>query len=276
MYLSLIFLPLFGAFLSNRWNGFNYGPKLSIFSMFLTLILTLISFYEIALNQSSVTINLGKWIELDLFLLDWSFTFDILTISMFLPVIIISFLVQLYSLDYMSNDPHKIRFYFYLSIFTFFMLILICGDNLLILFLGWEGVGLASYLLIHFWFTRLAANYAALKAFLINRIGDWGLMLGILLLFSIFNDLSFPIIFSLSHLINIDLLFCSIIFLMIGAMAKSAQFGLHTWLSDAMEGPTPVSALIHAATMVTAGVYLLIRMSPLLEWSNINLMIIIW
>ena len=140
MYLSLIFLPFFGAFIaSNRWNGQKYGPLLSIFNMGFTLFLTLIAFYELAFSGSVVTIELGNWIEYEILKIDWSFTFDTLTISMFIPIIFISFLVQLYSFNYMSNDPHIIRFYSYLSLFTFFMLLLICGDNLLILFLGWEG-----------------------------------------------------------------------------------------------------------------------------------------
>jgi len=136
----------------------------------------------------------------------------------------------------MESDPHKIRFFSYLSIFSFFMLLLITGDNFLILFLGWEGVGLASYLLINFWFTRLAANFAALKAFLINRIGDWGFMIGILLIFSIIEDISLSNLLVLGLYLNPDLTFLLLIFLLIGAMAKSAQFGLHTWLADAMEG----------------------------------------
>lgn len=276
MYLSLIFLPLLGGLLANRFNGIKIGPILSILSMFITLILTFICFYEVVLCGSSVTINLGHWIKYELIQLDWSFTFDSLTMSMFLPVIIISFLAQLYSYSYMNGDPHILRFFFYLSFFTFAMILLITGDNLLIQFLGWEGVGVASYQLINFWFTRMASNLASMKAFQINRLGDYGFMLGIILILAITSDQSMAVIFPLSHQINSDLLFLIIIFLMIGAMAKSAQFGLHSWLADAMEAPTPVSALIHAATMVTAGVYLLMRISPMLEFSNINQIIITW
>jgi hypothetical protein len=236
MYLSLIFLPLFGALLSNRWTGIKLGPQLSVLNMLIIFILTLISFYEISLAGSSITIELGSWIKYDLIKIDWSFTIDTLTISMFIPIIFISLLVQFYSQNYMELDPHIVRFYSYLSLFTFFMLILICGDNLLILFLGWEGVGLASYLLINFWFHRLAANLAAMKAFFLNRLGDWGLMLGIVIILNLINDISLSTLFSLGSYLNSDLLFIIIIFFMIGTMAKSAQFGLHAWLSDAMEG----------------------------------------
>ncbi len=244
--------------------------------MFITLILTFVCFYEVAICGSPVTINQGHWIKYELIQLDWSFTFDTLTVSMFLPVIIISFLAQLYSYSYMNGDPHILRFFFYLSFFSFAMVLLITGDNLLIQFLGWEAVGVASYQLINFWFTRMAANLASMKAFQINRLGDYGFMQGIVLILAITSDLSIAVIMPLSHQINSELQFLTIIFLMIGAMAKSAQFGLHAWLADAMEAPTPVSALIHAATMVTAGVYLLMRISPMLECSNINQIIVTW
>jgi NADH-ubiquinone oxidoreductase chain 5 len=236
MYISIIFLPFLGALLSNRWNGYIYGPYLSLLTIFLSFIFSLIAFYEIGFLGSNVSIELGKWLEYGQWEIGWTFIFDTLTVSMLIPVITISLLVQLYSINYMESDPHKIRFFSYLSIFSFFMLLLITGDNFLILFLGWEGVGLASYLLINFWFTRLAANFAALKAFLINRIGDWGFMIGILLIFSIIEDISLSNLLVLGLYLNPDLTFLLLIFLLIGAMAKSAQFGLHTWLADAMEG----------------------------------------
>ena len=276
MYLSLIFLPLQGGQQSNRFNGIKLGPILSILSMFITQILTLISFYEVVITGSPVTINQGHWIKYEQIQLDWSFTFDTLTISMFLPVITISFLAQQYSYSYMNSDPHILRFFFYLSFFTFTMILLITGDNQLIQFLGWEGVGVASYQLINFWFTKMSANLASMKAFQINRLGDYGLMLGIIQVLAITSDQSFAVILPLSHLINSDLQFLTIILLMIGAMAKSAQFGLHTWLAESMEAPTPVSALIHAATMVTAGVYLFMKISPMLEWSSLNQVVITW
>uniref|UniRef100_A0A0D6QS05 NADH-ubiquinone oxidoreductase chain 5 n=1 Tax=Araucaria cunninghamii TaxID=56994 RepID=A0A0D6QS05_ARACU len=205
--------------------------------------------------------------------------FDSLTVVMLIVVTFVSSLVHLYSISYMSEDPHSPRFMCYLSIFTFFMLMLVTGDNLIQLFLGWEGVGLASYLLINFWFTRLQANKAAIKAMLVNRVGDFGLALGIMGCFTLFQTVDFSTIFACASAFSephFDFIFCNMrfhaitvicILLFIGAVGKSAQIGLHTWLPDAMEGPTPVSALIHAATMVTAGVFMIARCSPLFEYS---------
>ncbi|XP_052141674.1 NADH-ubiquinone oxidoreductase chain 5-like [Oryza glaberrima] len=190
---------------------------------------------------------------------------------------------HLYSISYMSEDPHSPRFMCYLSIFTFFMLMLVTGDNFLQLFLGWEGVGLASYLLIHFWFTRLQADKAAIKAMLVNRVGDFGLALGIFGCFTLFQTVDFSTIFACASAPRNEWIFCNMrlnaitlicILLFIGAVGKSAQIGLHTWLPDAMEGPTPVSALIHAATMVTAGVFMIARCSPLFEYSPTALIVI--
>ncbi len=208
--------------------------------------------------------------------------FDSLTCIMLFVVSLVSTLVHLYSIDYMNHDPHISRFMSYLSLFSFFMLILVSADNFIQLFLGWEGVGLASYLLINFWFTRIEASKAAIKAIVMNRIGDFGLCLGIIAIFFLCNSLDFAIVFatigyfknSQFMLLNINYITFISILLFIGAVGKSAQIGLHTWLPDAMEGPTPVSALIHAATMVTAGVFLLIRCSPIIEYSETALTII--
>nr|QCQ68451.1 NADH dehydrogenase subunit 5 [Synchytrium endobioticum]QCQ68470.1 NADH dehydrogenase subunit 5 [Synchytrium endobioticum]QCQ68489.1 NADH dehydrogenase subunit 5 [Synchytrium endobioticum]QCQ68508.1 NADH dehydrogenase subunit 5 [Synchytrium endobioticum]QCQ68527.1 NADH dehydrogenase subunit 5 [Synchytrium endobioticum] len=277
MYLSILLLPLCGSLLAtNRKTGNLGGPILSIICISITTLLATIAFWEVGLNGSTVSLKLGYWIKSNYLNLEWSLLFDSLTVSMFIPVLYISSLVQIYSLGYMDGDPHISRFYSYLSLFSFFMLILITGENLLVLFLGWEGVGLASYLLINFWFTRIAANMAALKAFLMNRIGDWALSLGLLLTIALTADLSFATIFSLASYLNTDLILILAVLLLIGASAKSAQLGLHSWLASAMEGPTPVSALIHAATMVTAGVYLLMRFSPLLEWSSTSLQLVAW
>lgn len=202
---------------------------------------------------------------------------------MLIVVTFISSLVHLYSISYMSEDPHSPRFMCYLSIFTFFMLMLVTGDNFLQLFLGWEGVGLASYLLIHFWFTRLQADKAAIKAMLVNRVGDFGLALGIFGCFTLFQTVDFSTIFACAGDPRNSWIFCNMrlnaislicILLFIGAVGKSAQIGLHTWSPDAMEGPTPVSALIHAATMVTAGVFMIARCSPLFEYSPTALIVI--
>lgn len=216
----------------------------------------------------------------------WGLLFDSLTVVMLIVVTFVSSLVHLYSISYMSHDPHSPRFMCYLSIFTFFMLMLVTGDNFIQLFLGWEGVGLASYLLINFWFTRLQANKAAIKAMLVNRVGDFGLALGIMGCFAIFQTVDFSVIFACASTYadpSYSFLFCNTkvhaitvicILLFVGAVGKSAQIGLHTWLPCAMEGPTPVSALIHAATMVTAGVFMIARCSPLFEYSPNALIVI--
>ena len=192
---------------------------------------------------------------------------------MLIPIISISYMVQLFSSIYLKGDPHITRFYSYLNLFTYQMILLVTGDNFLILFIGWEGVGLASYLLVNFWFTRIAANMASLKAFLMNRVGDLGLSIGIILWLLTFNDLTYNI---LNENINNNLIYLISIFLLIGGIAKSAQLGLHTWLTSAMEGPTPVSALLHAATMVTAGIYLIMRLSYFIEWNNDIILFICW
>jgi len=210
--------------------------------------------------------------------------FDSLTVVMLLVVTFVSFFVHVYSTEYMSGDPHLPRFMSYLSFFTFFMLILVTADNFVQLFVGWEGVGLCSYLLINFWFSRLQANKAAIKAMIVNRVGDVGLALGIFGIFVVFKSVDYSTVFALSSnvahetflFLNFEVskldIICILLF--IGAVGKSAQLGLHTWLPDAMEGPTPVSALIHAATMVTAGVFMVARCSPLIEFAPLALTII--
>merc|ERR1712100_309035 len=214
------------------------------------------------------------------------FLFDSLTVVMLVVVTCVSSLVHLYSIDYMRTDPHKVRFFSYLSLFTFFMLILVTADNFVQMFVGWEGVGLCSYLLINFWHTRIQANKAAMKAVFINRVGDFGLLLGIFLIFWQFKSVNYLTVFSLVNyyhlnsfnflvpILNMDIYSLICIFLFIGVMGKSAQISLHTWLPDAMEGPTPVSALIHAATMVTAGVFLLARSSPIFEYAPTALVVV--
>lgn len=234
------------------------------------------------LNSGNVLIcKLFTWISINNMSVNWSFCVDSLTAIMLCVVTCISMLVHIYSIEYMENDPHRNRFMSYLSLFTFFMLILVTSNNFLQMFIGWEGVGVSSYLLINFWFTRLQANKAAIKAMLVNRVGDFGLLIALFTIFFVFNTFDYDIIFTLVPLKMQYCLICggyqiSIIdiicfFLIIGAMGKSAQIGLHTWLPDAMEGPTPVSALIHAATMVTAGIFLTARCSYLFEFSTFNL-----
>ncbi len=222
-------------------------------------------------------LTLMHWIHSGDFAVDWVLRVDVLTATMFVVVTFVSAVVHLYSIGYMSHDPHPQRFFAYLSLFTFFMLMLVSADNFVQLFLGWEGVGLCSYLLIGFWYHKASASAASIKAFLVNRVGDIGLALGIFTIFIVFGTLSFDVVFAQAeaemaatfHFLGAEVhtlsLICLLLF--IGCMGKSAQLGLHTWLPDAMEGPTPVSALIHAATMVTAGVFLLVRCSPLFEFA---------
>nr|YP_009515586.1 NADH dehydrogenase subunit 5 [Sirodotia delicatula]AVK39589.1 NADH dehydrogenase subunit 5 [Sirodotia delicatula] len=287
MYLMIIVVPLLGALFTGftgRWLG-NYGATMfSTSCVLFTFLVSLLAFYEVGISGISCYITLFTWIESGTFKVSWSFLFDSLTVVMLVIITSISSLVHLYSVKYMEEDPHVPRFMAYLGIFTFFMIILVTANNLVQLFLGWEGVGLASYLLINFWYTRLSANQAAIKALVVNRIGDIGLSLGILTLFYIFHSVEYSVIFACAPLVTnyyfyvfsfqIHGLSLVGIFLFIGALGKSAQLGLHTWLPDAMEGPTPVSALIHAATMVTAGVFLMVRFSPLLEYSSFTLFIL--
>ena len=287
MYLSIILLPLLSAIIAGffgRFLGKKGSQLITTASITLTAIFSLIAFYEVALNNTPVYITLFTWFDSELLQANWGFIFDSLTVVMLIVVTIVSALVHLYSSEYMSEDPHIPRFMSYLSLFTFFMLILVTGDNLIQLFVGWEGVGLSSYLLINFWFTRIQANKAAMKALIVNRIGDFGLSLAMFAMFLVFKTVDFSTIFlTAPYFANSKFIFLNMefdkltiicILLFIGAVGKSAQIGLHTWLPDAMEGPTPVSALIHAATMVTAGVFLIIRCSPLFEYAPNSLMII--
>ena len=287
MYLTLVFLPLISA-ISAGLFGRYLGPKGSSYTTVTLLIVTFLfssfAFYEVALIGCPVYIKLVPWINSELLNVDWGFMFDSLTVTMCCIVTFVSSLVHLYSTEYMSHDPHLSRFMSYLSFFTFFMLILITADNYVQMFVGWEGVGLCSYLLINFWFTRIQANKAAIKAMVLNRIGDFGLVLGILIIFVKYKAVDYATVFAITPLfVDQKFIFLNITFnlidiigflLFVGAIGKSAQLGLHTWLPDAMEGPTPVSALIHAATMVTAGVFLIARSSPLFEYTPAMLKVI--
>lgn len=281
MLLSLLVI-LFLGFITCTLFGHRLGGKgcsiITIWCVYLATLFSEIVFFNTFFFNKTYKLILGDWIVLDNTTIFWNFCFDNITSSMLIVVTFISFFVHVYSSDYMSADPHLPRFVSYLSLFTLFMLFLVTANNFLILFIGWEGVGLCSFLLINFWHTRIQANKAAIKAILFNRVGDFFLLFAMFILYYIFNSLDYDIIFSESaclagqHLFLNDMtaincidLICFSLF--IGAVGKSAQLGLHTWLPDAMEGPTPVSALIHAATMVTAGVFLLIRGSFLFELS---------
>ena len=279
MYLAIIVLPLLGSIVSGffgRKVGISGAQLITCTFVILTTALVFIAFIEVALNNISVSIELFRWIESEYLEVLWAFNFDSLTVSMLIPVLIVSSLVHVYSIGYMSHDPHNQRFFSYLSLFTFMMIILVTANNFLLMFVGWEGVGICSYLLVSFWFTRIAANQSSVSAFLTNRVGDCFLTIGMFVLLWTFGDLDYSTVFSLSPYINENIVTIIGICLLIGAMAKSSQIGLHIWLPMAMEGPTPVSALIHAATMVTAGVYLLMRTSPLIEYSSTVLILCLW
>jgi NADH:ubiquinone oxidoreductase subunit 2 (subunit N) len=268
MYLIIIFLPFFAAFFSGimgRILGVQGVFFYNILCLGLCTILAIFAFLEVNLANSPVTVEIVPWISSENFNITWSFYFDELTVSMLIPVLIVSFLVHLFSVGYMSEDPHQQRFFSFISLFTGLMLVLVTGNNFLVMFIGWEGVGVCSYLLVHFWYTRVSAVKSAMNAMFTNRVGDYFLTLGFFALFFTFNSLDYSTIFALAPLVNNNIITFIVILLFLGATAKSAQIGLHSWLPQAMEGPTPVSALIHAATMVTAGVYLLIRCSPLIE-----------
>lgn len=282
MYLLIIFFPLVGFFSAGLFGRFlgAYGSSILTTScLLLSFIMSFFCFCEVALAGCPTYLKLLAWIDSDNLNVDWGFMFDSLTVIMCCVVTFVSTLVHLYSTEYMSHDPHLPRFMSYLSLFTFFMLVLVTADNFIQMFVGWEGVGLCSFLLINFWFTRIQANKAAMKAMILNRIGDFGLVIGILSIFTVYRSVDYCTVFALTPLIKFnefkisflgvgcDLLTIVCLFMFVGAVGKSAQLGLHTWLPDAMEGPTPVSALIHAATMVTAGVFLIARCSPIYEYS---------
>ena len=279
MYLAIITLPLLGSIVSGffgRKIGVSGAQLITCTSVIVTTLLAIVAFFEVGLNNIPVSINLFRWIDSESLNVLWGFHFDSLTVSMLIPVLIVSSLVHIYSIGYMSHDPHNQRFFSYLSLFTFMMIILVTANNFLLMFVGWEGVGICSYLLVSFWFTRIAANQSSMSAFLTNRVGDCFLTIGMFAILWSFGNIDYSTVFSLAPFVNENIVTIIGICLLIGAMAKSSQVGLHVWLPMAMEGPTPVSALIHAATMVTAGVYLLMRTSPLIEYSSTVLILCLW
>ncbi len=287
MEISIIALPLlasiisgfFGKFIGDRNSEIITSLLVSISAIFSVLVL-----YEVIVNQYQENIIIATWISSGSLEVNWSMQIDSLSSVMLVVVTSVSAMVHIYSIGYMSHDPHKPRFMAYLSLFTFAMLMLVTADNFIQLFFGWEGVGLCSYLLIGFWFKKDSANKAAIKAFLVNRVGDFGFALGIFLIFYLFGTVNYSEVFNqITSITDKNLIFLGVtinaidlicLLLFVGAMGKSAQIFLHTWLPDAMEGPTPVSALIHAATMVTAGVFLVVRCSPIYEYSELALNIV--
>jgi len=284
LYQTIVLLPAIGAIaagLFGKWLGHRGSEIVTCTLMVLAALLSFVAFYQVAVTGAAPeeAVLFFTWFDVGALEADWSIRVDTLTVVMFVVVNTVSSLVHIYSIGYMSHDPHRSRFFAFLSLFTFAMLMLVTADNFLQLFFGWEGVGLASYLLIGFWYKKPSANAAAIKAFVVNRVGDFGFALGIMAIFFVFGSLDFDTVFAMAPDMagnnfeflgqQFDILTTICLLLFMGAMGKSAQFLLHTWLPDAMEGPTPVSALIHAATMVTAGVFLVCRCSYLFEYAPI-------
>jgi len=297
MIVLAVFLPLLAAIIAGAYafadDGGDKAKKARIDKtaqwvtcggLLLSAVFSVFIFFDVAIGGNAQTVELFTWIDSGTLEISWALRIDSLTAVMMIVVTVVSAMVHVYSIGYMHHDPDVPRFMSYLSLFTFFMLMLVTADNLVQMFFGWEGVGLASYLLIGFWYNKPTANAAAIKAFVVNRVGDFGFALGIFTVFVMFDSISFDTIFAAAagkaddtitvfggefHAMTVA---CLLLF--VGAMGKSAQLGLHTWLPDAMEGPTPVSALIHAATMVTAGVFMVARLSPLFEYSETALMVV--
>jgi len=289
MYTAIVFLPLLGFLIAGvfgRQIGARPAEIITTTLLFIAAALSWVAFFQVGYGQTKMLVPvLGEWIVSGGLRIDWALRIDTLTVVMLVVVNSVSALVHLYSIGYMHEDPHRPRFFAYLSLFTFAMLMLVTSDNLVQMFFGWEGVGLASYLLIGFWYEKPSANAAAIKAFVVNRVGDFGFALGIFLVFVLTGSVAFDQVFAAApglankplHIfgMNIDAMTLVCLLLFMGAMGKSAQFLLHTWLPDAMEGPTPVSALIHAATMVTDGVFMVARLSPLFEQAPAAMSVIV-
>ncbi len=267
----IIILPLIGALIPQLICNNNF---IVVASSMLMSVATLVSWYLFLGDELSGTIAIIPWLSVGSFHFNWAIAFDRLTALMFVVVTTVSTVVHVYSIGYMHGDNKIKQFFSYISLFTFFMLVLVSSDNFIQLFFGWEGVGVCSYLLIGFWFKKDSANNAAMKAFVVNRVGDFALAIGIALIYYLFDSVNFADVFSHAAIYKdhttygVNTLTIITLLLFVGCMGKSAQIGLHTWLPDAMEGPTPVSALIHAATMVTAGVFLLARCSVLFELTS--------
>ncbi|WP_332690881.1 NADH-quinone oxidoreductase subunit L [Bosea sp. (in: a-proteobacteria)] len=288
MYHAIVFLPLIGfliAGLFGRLIGARASEIVTTALLLVSALLSWVALFQVGFGSGTTRIQVATWLASADLRVDWAFRIDTLTVVMLVVVNTVSSLVHVYSIGYMHEDPHRPRFFAYLSLFTFAMLMLVTADNLVQMFFGWEGVGLASYLLIGFWYQKPSANAAAIKAFIVNRVGDFGFLLGIFLVFVLFGAVTFDAIFPragelttqtfrfIGYDWNALTLTCLLLFM--GAMGKSAQFLLHTWLPDAMEGPTPVSALIHAATMVTAGVFMVARLSPIFEYAPVALTVVV-
>lgn len=277
MYLSIIILPFLGSIISGflgRKIGIKGSQIISCLCLFLSAILSTFAFYEVGISASPVCIYVGNWIDSEMMQVTWEFLFDQLSVVFCIMITYITFLILVYTVYYMEGQPHIQRFFSYLSAFAGFMLVLVTGGNYFVLFVGWEGIGIVSYLLISYFFTRIQATKAALLALTMNRLGDMGLSIGFFALFALFGSIDYSTIFSIAPYFNENAITIISLLLFSGAMAKSAQIPLSTWLPGSMEAPTPVSALLHAATLVTAGIFLLLRSSPILSYSTDALLVI--
>ena len=274
-----IFLPFLNVIISGllgRYIGVTNTKRLNIINLTILLILLIYYYIDILENNNNYVINIMELINIEYLNIDYAFNIDLLSITMLIPIIMISLIVNIFAWGYMIDDSHNIRFYTYLGLFTLFMIILVLGDNYFILFIGWEYIGIASFLLIGFWYNNIDNVKSSLNALLINKIGDVFFIIALIYLIYIYKSLNYSLIFSLVSYINIDINTIIILCLVIAASAKSAQFGLHNWLIWAMAGPTPVSVLLHAATLVIAGIYLLMRSSPILENCPNILLLNLW
>lgn len=277
MYFTLVLLPFAGSIivaLRGRSIGFTGASIITCMCIGVSSLLAWIAVYEVILNRSPVSINLFTWVSVETITLYWGLSFDDLSVIICAVVLTVSFIVHVFSVDYMAGDPHATRFMSLLSLFTASIVLLVTGDSLGLLFVGWELIGVSSFLLIGFWSSRVQAVKSALKAITINRVGDLFLTVGLIMTLTVFGSLDYAVVFAGAHIINETTLVIITLIMLIGGIAKSAQVPLHSWLAAAIEGPTPVSALIHAATLVTAGVYLILRVSPLLEYASTTLIVI--
>ena len=278
MYLLIISLPFFSFILCvlfGRFIGESGAKVSSCILLFISFFISILFFNDIIVGEQNIHLTVIDWFTLGIIKVNFNLCYDSIVCSMLVLILGVSSLVHLFSTSYMEGDPHLPRFMGYLSLFTFFMIILVTSSNLVQLFIGWEGVGLCSYLLINFWFTRIQANKSAIKAMIVNKFGDIGVLLSMALIWNYFGSFHYSSLFSYSIICQENTLNIISTLLLLGVIGKSAQIGLHMWLPDAMEGPTPVSALIHAATMVTAGVFLIIRLSPIFENTPIILLLIV-
>nr|YP_004927961.1 NADH dehydrogenase subunit 5 [Yarrowia deformans]CCC29044.1 subunit ND5 of proton translocating NADH:ubiquinone oxidoreductase [Yarrowia deformans] len=269
--MSWLFPLFFG-----RQLGYMFVTRMTSMLMMMTTLMTYYYYYLLLGNNNPMNLELFNYLNMDYLDINYNFEIDALTITMLLAMTTMSSMVHMYSMGYMETDPHQMRFFSLLSMFTFWMMILVTGSNYFVLFVGWEFIGVTSYLLISFWSTRLQAMKSALSAVLMNRFGDAFFVLGLCIMAYVFGTLNYSTMFATAYMMNMDLLSFMMLALVMAAMAKSAQFGLHNWLTLAMEGPTPVSSLLHAATLVTAGIYLLMRSANILEYTPSVLFTMLW